>query len=76
VMPALERAWLPGTVSGTRLEEQKRLFYVALTRATDSVLMTYPRTRAQGDPLNYNAPGRREPCPYIARAGINEIYHA
>ncbi|MCH8149306.1 MAG: hypothetical protein IH987_15205 [Planctomycetes bacterium] len=73
-MPGLEDAWLPGQATGADLEERKRLFYVALTRATDKVLITYPRMRAPGDPLNYQTPGRRETCRFVTVSGVNPVY--
>ncbi|GAG53184.1 unnamed protein product, partial [marine sediment metagenome] len=74
-MPGLERAWLPGDASGVSLEEKRRLFYVALTRATDGVAITYPASRARGDALNYDTPGRGEGCPFVADAGLSFAYH-
>ena len=75
VMPGLEDAWLPGEASGADLDEYRRLFYVALTRATDRVLITYPKTRARGDPLNYDAPGRGDLCRFCTESGISDAYH-
>jgi DNA helicase II / ATP-dependent DNA helicase PcrA len=76
VMPGLEEAWLPGIAQGNDLEERRRLFYVALTRATDRVLITYPLRRARGDPLNYAAPGRSQPCSFVHKYGLRCYYHA
>lgn len=76
VMPGLEEAWLPGNAQGNDLEERRRLFYVALTRATDRVLITYPLNRARGDPLNYPAPGRSQPCSFVRSSGLRCYYHA
>lgn len=75
VMPGLEDAWLPGSTTGEELEEKKRLFYVALTRATDEVLITFPRTRSRRDPLNYAAPGRGQASRFVTQSGIAEEYH-
>ncbi len=75
VMPGLEDAWLPGEASGADLEERRRLFYVAFTRATDRVLVTYPRTRAPGDPFTYPAPGRCQLCRFATDGGIRPTYH-
>lgn len=75
VMPGLEDAWLPGEASGSELKERGRLFYVALTRATDYVLITYPRNRARRDPLNYSTSGRRQVCRYVLSSGLHEVYH-
>lgn len=75
VLPGLEKAWLPGASTGNELEEKKRLFFVALTRATHRVLATFPFNRAKGDSLNYSADGRCQPSPFLANAGINVQYH-
>jgi DNA helicase-2/ATP-dependent DNA helicase PcrA len=75
VLPGLEDAWLPGSTTEDSIDERKRLFYVALTRATDQVLVTYPRTRARGDPLNYQTPGRGQPSRFIRQSGIPLIRH-
>ncbi len=75
MLPGLEDSWLPGDSLGSELEEKKRLFYVALTRATDNLLITYPRTRARGDPLNYNAQGSGKVSHFVIRAGIPDVYH-
>jgi len=74
VMPGLEDAWLPGPAEGASLEEKRRLFYVALTRATDQVLITYPANRARRDPMNYSRPGRSEPSRFVAESGITTRY--
>src|SRR5439155_20092092 len=42
VIPGLEQAWLPGNATGIVLSERKRLFYVAITRATDNLVLTFP----------------------------------
>lgn len=75
VLPGLEHAWLPGDSSGADLEEKKRLFYVAITRATDNLLITYPLHRGRGDPLNYNTQGRGEVSQFVRQAGIRDVYH-
>jgi DNA helicase-2/ATP-dependent DNA helicase PcrA len=76
VMPGLEQAWMPGTAAGENLAEKQRLFYVALTRATDRVLITFPYSRAKGDPLNYPAPGRGDASSFIQDAGLICTYDA
>lgn len=76
VMPGLEAAWLPGNAKDSALEEKRRLFYVALTRATDRVLITYPTRRARHDPLNYCTPGRGRACSFIRKCGLACYYHA
>ena len=75
VMPGLEDAWLPGDAAENDMDEKKRLFYVALTRATDQVLITYPRTRPQRDPLNYGTPGRGRASCFVSQGGIPEVFH-
>ena len=71
VLPGMEQAVLPGDSQGEELDEKKRLFYVALTRATDGVLITYPRTRSpRGDPLAYARLGKGEPSSFLASARI------
>jgi len=76
VMPGLEEAWLPGNAKDSDLAEKRRVFYVALTRATDRVLITFPTRRARGDPLNYEAPGRGQVCSFVRRSGTGCSYHA
>lgn len=75
VMPGLEDAWLPGDASGSELNERARLFYVALTRATDYVIITYPRTRARRDPLNYDTSGRGQVCRFVISSGLHDVYY-
>ena len=74
VMPGLEGAHLPGNARTEEIPERQRLYYVALTRATDHVLITVPKTRARGDPFNFPAPGRGEPSPFVAQSGIRPTY--
>jgi DNA helicase-2/ATP-dependent DNA helicase PcrA len=76
VLPGLEDAWLPGQVQGGDEEERARLFYVALSRATHRVQITYPKTRARSDPLNYSTPGRGDACRFLAQSGIRDVYHS
>lgn len=76
VLPGMEQAMLPADSEGEELEEKKRLFYVALTRATDGVLITYPRTRGpRGDPFAYARSGNGEPSSFLASAGIQSRNH-
>lgn len=76
VLPGLEQAILPGDSEGDELREKKRLFYVALTRAIDEVLITYPKTRApRGDPLAYEREGACELSSFVEFAGIRCQYH-
>ncbi|MCH8877103.1 MAG: ATP-dependent helicase [Chloroflexi bacterium] len=76
VMPGLEDAWLPGDAHGEDEEERARLFYVAISRATHQVQITYPQNRARGDPLNYQINGRGEASRFVAQSGIREVYHS
>jgi superfamily I DNA/RNA helicase len=55
IIPAFDEKLLPGDDEGERLAERHRLVYVAVTRAKEQVLITFPNTRAKGDPLNYAA---------------------
>lgn len=55
IIPAFDQKLLPGDSKGERLAEKHRLMYVALTRAERQVVITFPETRAKGDPLNYGA---------------------
>jgi superfamily I DNA/RNA helicase len=75
VIPGLEAAWLPGDSQGADLGERRRLFYVAITRATDSVVITFPHNRGRNDSLNFNVPGRGNPSPFITEAGLRIVYH-
>jgi DNA helicase-2/ATP-dependent DNA helicase PcrA len=75
VMPGLEDAWLPGNAADEALQERMRLFYVALTRATDRVLITYPQTRSPGDPLNFPFPGRGEVSRFVPASRIRTQFH-
>lgn len=70
ILPGLERAALPGAAKPEKVEDQQRLFFVALTRATDEVLVTYPRTRSRGDPFNFPTEGRGEPSPFVGQSGL------
>lgn len=55
IIPAFEEKLLPGDSTGDRLEEIHRLVYVAITRAKGKVLITFPKSRARKDPLNYGS---------------------
>lgn len=76
VMPGLEDAWLPGSASGDDLSERARLFFVALSRATDHVQISYPLNRARKDPLNFPLPGRSEVSRFVTESQIPTTYHA
>ena len=58
IIPAFDEKLLPGDNEGERFAEMHRLVYVAVTRAEGEVLITFPRTRAPRDPLNYGAKPR------------------
>jgi superfamily I DNA/RNA helicase len=70
LLPGLERACLPGDATGDKLSELERLFYVAITRAIDSVVITFPRTRSKGYLFRYPMSGRGDKSPFITTAGI------
>jgi len=53
IVPAFDEKFLPGESEGERLAEIHRLVYIAVTRSKDCVLITFPKTRAKGDPLNF-----------------------
>ena len=76
VIPGLEEAFLPGDAVGDELAEKRRLFFVALSRATDHLLLTFPRYRGGNDGLNFDMAGRGMASPFIAQAGISTPYHA
>lgn len=70
ILPGLEHYWLPGDAIGDELEERKRLFLVGVTRATESLLITYPRSRARGDSLNFRLPGCLEQSDFAKKLGV------
>jgi len=74
ILPGLENAkspfWIPGNAVGADLEERKRLFLVGITRATESLLITYPRTRAPGDTLNFRIAGCGELSEFAENLGV------
>lgn len=76
VIPGLEEACLPGEATGDELAEKRRLFFVALSRATDRVLLTFPHNRGGNDSLNFDMPGRGTASPFIAQAGLAVAFHA
>lgn len=75
VIPGLEAAWLPADSQGAELDEKRRLFFVAITRATDRVLITLPHNRGRNDSLNFPIRGRGKPSPFITEAGLQVTYH-
>lgn len=74
VLPGLEEACIPGDAEGGEKEEKERLFFVALSRATDFLLLTFPHTRGRGDPLNFAMRGRGEASSFLERAGLRAQY--
>ena len=72
VMPGLEHYWIPDDAAGDVLEELKRLFFVGITRAAESLVITYPRSRAQGDSLNLRKPGCLALSEFARRLGVPE----
>jgi len=74
IIPGFEDAWLPGSSTGSSFEEKQRLFYVALTRATDHILITHPANRNRGDPLNYTTEGRSVVSRFTTDSGIITQY--
>ena len=75
VIPGLEASWLPGNSQADGLSEKRRLFYVALTRATDRVLITFPMNRGRNDSLNFQISGRGQRSAFIIEAGLTDTYH-
>jgi DNA helicase-2/ATP-dependent DNA helicase PcrA len=75
VIPGLEEAHLPGEATGSALKERMRLFFVALSRSTDRLLLTFPHNRGGNDSLNFEMVGRGVASRFIAQAGIPTAYH-
>jgi ATP-dependent DNA helicase Rep len=71
-IPGFEKAWMPGIATGVMLEELQRVFFVALTRATDEVCITYPRSRARGDVLNFPIEGRNQRSTFTNHIGVQQ----
>ena len=72
ILPGLEHYWLPGDYVGDDLEERKRLFLVGITRATESLLITRPRSRARGDSLHLRKTGCLELSEFAKNLGVRE----
>lgn len=66
---------LPGVAVAERLAESKRLFFVALSRATSNLLLTFPHNRGGKGSLRFDAPGRGEARPFIRAASLAASYH-
>lgn len=45
IIPACEQSVMPGTRSGGDIAEERRVFYVALTRAQDTLILTHCKQR-------------------------------
>jgi len=74
ILPGCEELWLPRKAGGIDPEEEKRLFYVAITRAKQTVLITHPWSRvASGknkDPLCRGKWRDREISPFVKKLGV------
>ncbi len=74
ILPGCEKLWLPRKARGIDAEEEKRLFYVAITRAKETVLITHPWSRvARGknkDPLCRGKPIQRKISPFVKKLGV------
>jgi superfamily I DNA/RNA helicase len=71
-LPGFEEAWMPHNAAGATLEELKRLFFVAVTRATDEVCITYPRSRARKDKLNFPIAGKGRRSSFTDYLNVTE----
>lgn len=70
ILPGCEEIWLPRKAKGIHPEEEKRLFYVAITRAKETVLITHPWSRSAKDPLCMGKWRDREISPFVKRLGV------
>jgi DNA helicase-2/ATP-dependent DNA helicase PcrA len=75
VLPGLEEACLPATATAADLPERRRLFFVALSRATDNLLLSFPLHRGGTDSLNFPMPGRGVESSFLVQAGLSAVYH-
>ena len=60
-LPGMEENLVPGTqslMSPSEIEEERRLAYVAITRARDRLFMSYAKERLMYGRTQYNAPSR------------------
>lgn len=66
-IPAAEQTVMPANKKGEFLEEERRLFYVAVTRARHAVFISYVKNRVQ--PYTY---GFKEvhPSQFISEMGL------
>lgn len=74
ILPGCEELWLPRKAKGIDPEEEKRLFYVAITRAKERVLITHPWSRVgkgkTKDPLCMGKSTDREISPFVMNLGV------
>lgn len=70
ILPAFEQEIIPGVSKSVDVEEERRLAYVAFTRARTTLLISYCRTR----PPMYGggAPVEVKPSQFIREAGLGE----
>ena len=69
-LPGCEEMFLPRKAAGIDAEEEKRLFYVAVTRAKELVVITAPRCRTADDPVCRGRLSGRDMCPFVEELGV------
>ena len=69
-LPGCEEMFLPRRAAGIDPEEEKRLFYVAVTRAKELVVITSPWSRTGDDQLCKGRVTKRRISPFVARLGV------
>ena len=69
-LPGCEEMFLPRGAAGIDPEEEKRLFYVAVTRAKELVVITAPWSRTRDDKLSKGLMTKRRISPFAARLGV------
>lgn len=69
-----EEGCVPSGRKGTDLEEERRLMYVAMTRAAETLTLTWCAERPQwrGDKVPPGPPEAKEPSRFIAESGLTE----
>lgn len=70
ILPGLDQSWLPGKVQEDKIPEMRRLFYVALSRSTETLMITYPKHFANEDPLAFDRQNRGRTCNFVIESGI------
>ena len=70
LLPGCEELWMPSAAASADPDEQKRLFYVAVTRAKELVIITAPRSRARQDPLCRGKVFDRRMSPFVPKLGL------